>query len=92
MPHCRPMMKTRPQMTSVEERIRIPAWRSASPKKRKTRSEKTSPRIRPANFAISPNEPSQSCGTPSQPRLHLRPPQRITWISGWVASRVWVKT
>ena len=37
MPHCRPMMKTRPQMTRVEETMRIPAWRSASPKKRKTR-------------------------------------------------------
>ena len=37
MPHCRPMMNTRPQITIVEERMRMPAWRSASPKKRKTR-------------------------------------------------------
>ena len=42
MPHCRPMMNTRPQITSVEEMIRIPACRSASPKKRNTRSRNTS--------------------------------------------------
>ena len=39
IPHWRPRMNTRPQITSVEPRIRIPAWRSASPKKRKTRPE-----------------------------------------------------
>ena len=37
IPHWRPRMKQRPQITSVEPTIRIPAWRSASPKKRKTR-------------------------------------------------------
>ena len=31
-------MNTSPQITSVEETIRIPAWRSASPKNRSTRS------------------------------------------------------
>src|SRR5215210_4029015 len=76
MPHWRPMMKTSPQITIVEETIRIPAWRSASPKKRKTRSEKTSPRIRPANLAISPNEPSQSLGMLSQPALFIDPLRR----------------
>ena len=30
-------MNTRPQITSVEEMIRIPDWRSVSPKKRNTR-------------------------------------------------------
>src|SRR4051812_45697848 len=65
------MMKTRPQITIVEETIRIPAWRSVSPKKRMTRSEKTSPRIRPANFAISPNEAIQSLGIANQPALFI---------------------
>jgi hypothetical protein len=32
------MMNTRPQMTIVEEMIRMPACRRASPKKRKTRA------------------------------------------------------
>src|SRR5215212_5413197 len=66
MPHCRPMMKTRPQITSVEERIRIPDWRSASPKKRKTRRPKTWPTTLPQNFAISPKLAIQSRGTASQ--------------------------
>src|SRR3954454_77296 len=61
------MMKIRPQMTIVEERIRMPAWRSVSPKKRRTRSEKTSATIREQNLTISPNEAIQSLGTASQP-------------------------
>ena len=43
--------------------------------------------IRPQNFAISPKVAIQSRGTASQ-AAH----QRITVISGWVASSVWVKT
>src|SRR3954469_23037657 len=66
MPHCRPMMNTSPQMTSVEERIRMPDWRSASPKKRKTRRPKTWPTTLPQNLAISPKLAIQSRGTPSQ--------------------------
>ena len=62
-------MKIRPQITSVEERISRPAWRSASPKKRKTLSAKTSPTIGAQNWTISPNEASQSRGTAS----HWRP-------------------
>src|SRR3954470_2594770 len=65
MPHCRPMMKTRPQITSVDERIRIPDWRSASPKKRKTRRPKTWARTFPQNLAISPKLVIQSRGTAS---------------------------
>ena len=54
-------------MTSVEERISIPAWRSASPKKRKTFSPKTSPTTRAQNLTISPNDAIQSRGMASQP-------------------------
>src|SRR5215210_1647999 len=61
------MMKIRPQITIVEERIRTPAWRSASPKKRSTLSVKTSPTIRPQNLTISPKVEIQSRGTASQP-------------------------
>ena len=67
IPHCRPMMKIRPQMTIVELRIRMPAWRSASPKNFSTRSVKTWPMMRPQNFAISPKLASQSRGTAIQP-------------------------
>src|SRR4051795_4387997 len=61
------MMKIRPQITSVEVRIRIPAWRSASPKKRSTLSENTSPTIFEQNLTISPADVTQSRGTASQP-------------------------
>ena len=67
MPHCRPMMKIRPQITIVELRIRMPAWRSASPKKRRTRRPNTSPTTREQNLTISPKLASQSLGTLSQP-------------------------
>ena len=60
-------MKIRPQMTIVEDRIRMPAWRSASPKKRSTLSVKTSPTMREQNLTISPNDAIQSLGTVSQP-------------------------
>src|SRR5215208_7107153 len=62
MPHCRPRMKARPQMTSAEPTIRMPAWRSASPKKRNTRRRNTSPNTCAANFAMSPRAPSQLAG------------------------------
>ena len=41
-------MKTIPQITSAEPRIRMPAWRRASPKKWNTRPLKTSPNVRAA--------------------------------------------
>ena len=59
-------MNARPQITSAEPRIRMPAWRSASPKKWNTRPLKTSPTTRAQNFAMSPNEAIQSFGTLSQ--------------------------
>src|SRR3954447_19031864 len=62
-------MKTSPQMTIVDPRIRIPAWRSASPKNCSTRPEQTSPIVRPQKRAISPGEGSQSLGTASQPGI-----------------------
>src|SRR4051794_2738137 len=63
------MMNVRPQMTSVEERISRPAWRSASPKKRNTLRPKTSPSTRPQKRTISPNDSTQSRGTASQPTV-----------------------
>jgi hypothetical protein len=60
------MMKIRPQMTSVEERISRPACRRPSPKKRKTYSVKTSATMREQKRTISPIEESQSFGTASQ--------------------------
>src|SRR6478735_12208741 len=69
MPHCRPMMKIRPQITSVEERIRLPAWRSPTPRKRKTLPLNTSATTRAQKPTISPNEAIQSRGSAS----HWRP-------------------
>ena len=60
-------MKTRPQMTMVEPRIRIPVWRSASPKNWKTRPVKTRPMTRAEKPKISPIELSQPRGTAVQP-------------------------
>src|SRR5918992_5782891 len=68
MPHCRPRMKARPQITSAEPRIRMPAWRSASPKKWNTRPLNTYATTRAENLAMSPNEAIQSRGTDSQVR------------------------
>src|SRR5918992_4348904 len=59
-------MNARPQITSAEPRIRMPAWRSASPKKRNTRPLNTDPITLAANLAMSPNEAIQSRGTLSQ--------------------------
>src|SRR3954447_23090615 len=67
MPHCRPMMKQRLQITIVEPTISTPAWRSASPKYLNTRRRKISPKTRPENLTMSPNEATQSRGTASQP-------------------------
>src|SRR5678816_2856206 len=66
MPHSRPRTNASPQITSADPRIRIPAWRSASPKNWKTRPSRTSPTTRAANRASSPKEAIQSRGTPSQ--------------------------
>ena len=79
-------MNARPQITIAEPRIRMPAWRRLSPKKRNARPSKMSRTTRPENLAISPNDAIQSLGTLGIAH-HL-----ITEISGWVASSVWVKT
>ncbi len=47
------MMKTSAQMMIVEEMIRIPDWRSASPKKRNTRRPHTSRTMLPVKRKIS---------------------------------------
>ena len=67
----------------------MPAWRSASPKKRKTLRPKTSPTTVAQKRTISPNEAIQSRGT-AEPRLAHG--YLITVISGWVASSVCVNT
>src|SRR5215218_6604970 len=59
-------MKASPQITSAEPRIRMPAWRSASPKKCRTLPEKTAPTMRAENLAMSPKDAIQSRGTLSQ--------------------------
>src|ERR687894_2902500 len=74
MPHWRPRMKASPQITSAEPRIKIPACRSASPKKWKTRPLKMSTTTRTENLAMSPKEAIQSLGTLS----HVLP---ISWRS-----------
>src|SRR5579884_3321256 len=74
------MMNTSPQITSVEETIRIPAWRNASPKNRNTRSRNTSPTIREVNLTISPNDSTHPRGVASAPitrSLHDRRDLRV---------------
>ena len=60
-------MNTIPQITSAEPRIRMPAWRRASPKKWNTRPLKMSPKACPQKRMMSPSEAIQSLGTASQP-------------------------
>src|SRR3954469_14435297 len=67
-------MKTRPQMTIVEPRIRIPVWRRASPKNWKTRPVKTRPATRAQKPKISPIDSSHPRGTASQPAFMIPPP------------------
>jgi hypothetical protein len=60
-------MNTIPQITSAEPKIKIPAWRRASPKNLNTRPLKMSPKASPQKRMMSPSEASQSFGTESQP-------------------------
>jgi hypothetical protein len=61
-------MKARPQITSAEPRIRMPAWRRASPKKRKTLALKIWAVTEAQNLQMSPKDSIQSRGTDSQVR------------------------
>ena len=47
-------MNTSPQITTVDETIRIPIWRSDSAVKRSTRPLRVSRTISPLNLMISP--------------------------------------
>ena len=92
-------MKTIPQITIAEPRIRIPAWRRASPKKWNTRPLKMSPKAWPQKRMMSPRRGDPVLGDrePADPggggtRGGLGGHHLITRISGWVASRVWVNT
>src|SRR5947209_19314971 len=62
-------MNTRLQITSVEVTIRMPAWRSVSPKYLKTRRRKTSPTIFEVNLTISPNDSSHPRGAAINPSM-----------------------
>ena len=82
-------MKIRPQITIVEERISMPAWRSASPKKRKTRGREDvghDARAEADDLAEG-GEPVARDGEPTMVAHHL-----MLMISGWVASSVCVNT
>src|SRR5271154_3944427 len=66
MPHGpRPVMNTNDQITTVEPTIKIPDWRSASPKNRNTRRLHTSRTIVPVKRPISPVAASHSRGIAS---------------------------
>src|SRR5690348_2732785 len=68
-------MNTRLQITRVEVTIRIPAWRSVSPKYLNTRRRKTSPTIFEVNLTISPKDSIHPRGaerSPSISSLHDR--------------------
>ena len=67
--------------------IRMPAWRSVSPKKPNTFPLHTSRTTIPMKRAMSPAPASHSRGIADAPFIYL-----ITRIWGWVASSVWVKT
>src|SRR5438309_3481179 len=60
-------MNTIPQITSALPKIRIPAWRRASPKNLNTRPLKMSPKASPQKRMMSPSEAIQSRGTAVQP-------------------------
>src|SRR5437764_3428349 len=79
------MMNTRPQITSVEETIRIPDWRSASPKNFSTRRVSTSRTIREVNLTISPNDSIQPRG------VAIRPSISCGWASLGDRGDLWVR-
>src|SRR4051812_34698685 len=61
-------MKHSDRITIVEPVIRIPAWRSVSPKNLSTRPRRTSPKTtRDENLTMSPKDATQSRGTAIQP-------------------------
>ena len=59
-------MNASDQITIVEPVIKIPACRSASPKKRNTLKRKSSRHTRIVNLTMSPNDANQSAGTANQ--------------------------
>src|SRR6266498_3025675 len=67
-------MNTIPQITIADPSTRMPACRSASPKKRNTRPLKTSPKTCPQNLTITPRFASRSLGTVSQPVIEAPGP------------------
>src|SRR5436305_14940400 len=62
-------MNTRVQITIAEVVIRMPAWRSVSPKYLNARRRKTSPTIFVVNLMISPKASSHPRGVASSPSI-----------------------
>src|ERR1700737_4845535 len=67
MPHSSPMMNTSPQITRVDEMMRMPACRSVSPKNRIARPRRTSLMILPVNLKVSPADSIQPLGAARMP-------------------------
>ena len=76
-------MNTSPQITSVEETIRIPAWRRASPANRNTRRLNTSRTHAAANLTIRPALTSHPRGAGQASRSEWRAVAvgAVTWRS-----------
>ena len=101
IPHCNPMMKINDQITIVEEMIKIPAWRNVSPKNRNTRRlihQPHDPRAKPRDLPKIPQphprrrqHTNPTADATAAPRVAGRH-QRITVMSGCVASNVCVNT
>ena len=82
-------MKTRPQITIVEPRIRMPGLAQRLAEELQARARcRPRPTILVQKRAISPSELSQSPGYRQPACAHYL----ITCSSGCVASSVWVKT
>ena len=80
-------MNTSPQITSVEPTIRIPDWRSASPKNLKTRR----PKISRKTWRDELDDLAEGLDPALRRDYQLLPIYfGIVVISGWVASSVWV--
>src|ERR1700733_1247812 len=72
-------MNIKVQMIVVEPTIRMPDWRSASPKKRNTRRPHTSRTIWPVNLPISPVDANHSRGIASSSPISDSP--LVPWQS-----------
>src|SRR5271167_2097761 len=87
MPHTpKPVTNTSAQMTAVEPTIRMPAWRSDSPKKRSTRPPQTSRTMLPVKRPISPVVVSHSRGSASSSFIAALPLWPSAVLRHWLSS------